>query len=223
MSAVDATRLRRSVHEAGHVVVAQNFGRKAIAVYFSDDGAATLFEPGEPNGSYSRLVTTLGGIVAERLHEDPTWRRFRTEATRLTESSDDEAKRVRIHLALSGKRWTKASAVDYLTDALEETARILTARGVEFAEEVEAIYNGEREPRAYPEGAKIAYQNGKPVGYVREHVYTRSFDGEATYERGGVVPFENTSVPSSVRDYKDLPDVRFAEPEAPRSRKARRR
>ena len=215
VSEVDAARLRSSIHEAGHIVVARQFGREARAVYFSDDGAATVFEAGEPNGSWSRLLTTLGGIVAERLSEDPSWRRFRTEATRLLESSDDEAKRVRIHVALSGRQFTKPAAVDYLADALEECARILSSRGVEFAEEVEAIYNGEREPHAYPSGAKIAYQDGRPIGYVREHVYTRSFNGAATYERGGVVPFEDTSLPRSLREYKELPDVRFADPEPP--------
>jgi len=42
--------------------VAREFGREPVAVYFDENGAATKFTPGEANGAWSRLLTTLGGI-----------------------------------------------------------------------------------------------------------------------------------------------------------------
>jgi hypothetical protein len=199
MNAVDA-RLATAHEEAGHLLAGQFMGRTARGLWLSDDGSACVqFEDtGNVNADVT-IFTTVAGPVAKALHLDPRWHDFEGLAEHLLSGVDHDGRSVLLAFEQKaqeeGRRFTRQQALKILAGRAERARKRLTEKAGEVARIVEDALAGTLQPRAYPEGAKIAYANGQPLGYVREHLYAASDHGAASYERGGLVKLADTRPP----------------------------
>jgi hypothetical protein len=172
----------------------------------------------------------VAGPVAKALHYDPSWRDFEGLAEHLLSGIDYDGRSILLAFQQiaeeEGRVFTREQAKTILAGRAERARKFLTEKSGELAQLVEDALAGKLTPRAYPEGAKVAYADGRPVGYVQpEHVYMASDTpgGTATYRRGeGLVAFADTRPPR----VPDLPIVdpfeAAPEPEKPKKAKGLR-
>jgi hypothetical protein len=226
--AVDTRRRAVAHEEAGHLLAGQVIGRTARGLWLCDDGEVSCvqFEDAGDVDADATIFTTVAGPVARALFLDPTWRDFEGLAEHLLSGVDNDGRSILLAFEQKaekdGKRLTRQQALKVLAGRAERARKLLTEKAGEVARIVEDALAGKLQPRAYPEGAKIAYANGKPVGYVREHMYAASDTGEASYERGGLVKFADTR-PPKVRELPIVdPFEAVAEPEKPKRPKGLR-
>ena len=217
MSAVDERRATAH-EEAGHLLAGQFMGRTARGLWLTDDGSACVqFEDGGNVSPDATIFTTVAGPVAKALHLDPTWQDFEGLAEHLLSGLDNDGRSILYAFEQKaekeGKRLTRQQAFKVLAGRAERVRKFLIERTGEVAQIVEDGLAGKLQPRAAPVGAKLAFSEGRAIGYVREHVYSQDADGKVTYERGGVIPLADTSPPR----VDELPIVDpFLEPEPPK-------
>jgi len=156
-----------AAHEVAHKMLGEAVGMRCTGIYLSEtEGGMTTFAEGSSN-PIALLGMAVAGPVGQIIREDPSWRRFKTLATQLVESSSNDGRAVRIALAGLPEylRSSKAEAIETVAIAIEEAVVELTKRGVEFEEEIEATLRGERTPMI-PAGHFIDEQSGLPVYFA---------------------------------------------------------
>jgi hypothetical protein len=201
MTAVDARRATAH-EEAGHLLAGQYMGRTARGLWLADDGSCVQFEDAGNVSPDATIFTTVAGPVAKALHLDPTWRDFEGLAEHLLSGVDNDGRSVLLCFEQKaqeeGRRFTRQQALRIVAGRAERARKLLTEKAGEVAQIVEDALAGKLQPRAYPEGAKLAYANGKPLGYVQqENMYAAGDDGGPAIlvRGGGVIKFADTRPP----------------------------
>jgi hypothetical protein len=148
-------------HEAAHVLLARDGGVRPHGVWFSEKGGAVHWKDDISEApENTTLRVALAGYIGGLVHEDRAWRGYKTLATWFTESSNHDAKLVR--LALNGRGLTRTEAIEHLAGEIEDVANSLRRRGQEWTQETELILNGARTPRA-PSGYAKDARSKRPV------------------------------------------------------------
>jgi hypothetical protein len=200
MSATDA-QLATAHEEAGHLLAGRSMGRTARGLFLSDEASLVQFEDGGHVSPDATIWTTVAGPVAKALYYDPSWRDFEGVAEHLLSGIDYDGRSILLAFQQiaeeEGRTFTREQAKTILAGRAERARKFLTEKSGELAQLVEDALAGKLTPRAYPEGAKVAYAHGQVIGYVQpEHVYMAAERGGSTHrQQEGLVKLADTHPP----------------------------
>jgi hypothetical protein len=160
MTAVDV-QLATAYEEAGHLLAGESVGRTARGLWLSEDAACVQFEDGGNVSPDATIWTTIVGPVAKAMHLDPSWRDFDGLAHHFLSGLDNDGRTILLAFQQkaeeTGRQLTRDEARKILAGRAERARKFLIENRNKLAQLVDDALAGKLEPRAYPEGAKLAY------------------------------------------------------------------